>query len=239
MDTVGLIIAAVLIGGVIGSAINLLATRLPADLPMLGWPVSIATKQPSRWAAIPFIGAFDRDGRRIDWPKFGTEVAASAVVAIAFLAHELSFERWRALVFASVLLLILRIDWQNHLIYMVTIVPGLVIALGFSAAESRGQLLSSVVAGIGAAFLFLLLFMLAFAIYRQRALGFGDVLLAALIGAMTGLQGVGSALLLGITLAALGGLLLIAIRVRKRTDFIPYGAYLSLGAMVVVLIGQY
>jgi leader peptidase (prepilin peptidase)/N-methyltransferase len=56
---------------------------------------------------------------------------------------------------------------------------------------------------------------------------------------MTGLQGVGAALLLGVFLAAVGGLMLIAIRVRTRTDFIPYGAYLSLGAIVVVLLGQY
>jgi prepilin signal peptidase PulO-like enzyme (type II secretory pathway) len=37
-------------------------------------------------------------------------------------------------------------------------------------------------------------------------------------------------------LASFGGLFLIAIRVRKRTDYIPYGAYLSLGALIVVLL---
>ena len=83
-------------------------------------------------------------------------------------------------------------------------------------------------AGVGAEFVFLLLFMLAFAIYKQRALGFGDVLLAALIGAMTGLQGVGAALLLGVFLAAVGGVLLIAVRVRKRTDFIAQLADLGI-----------
>jgi leader peptidase (prepilin peptidase)/N-methyltransferase len=239
MDLPSLVILAVVLGGCVGSAINWLATRLPADLPLAGPPLRVWDSQPSRWALVPFAGAFERGSRRIDWPKLATECGATAVAATAFLAQDLPFNAWRALIFASVLLLILRIDWQNHLIYMITIVPGLVIALALSAAESRNQLLSSVVAGIGAAVLFLLLFLLAFAIYHQRALGFGDVLLAALIGAMTGLQGVGSALLLGIFMAAVGGLVLVAIRVRSRTDFIPYGAYLSLGAMVVVLLGQY
>lgn len=237
METLWLLLLAVVIGGVIGAAINVLATRLPADLPLAGLPLRPWDGRPSRWALAPFAGAIERAPLRIDWPKVGTELAATTVVAVALAAHDLTFEGWRAAIFSSVLLLILRIDWQNHLIYLVTIVPGLGIALGLSALESSDRLLSAVAAGVVAAFIFLLLFLLAFAIYRQRALGFGDVLLAGLIGAMTGLQGVGSALLLGVLLASVGGLFLIAIRVRSRRDFIPYGAYLSLGAMVVVLVG--
>jgi leader peptidase (prepilin peptidase)/N-methyltransferase len=239
MQTLQLILIAIVAGGLIGSLVNLVATRLPADLPLVGLPLRPWDDQPSRWALVPFAGAFERGGRRIDWPKLATEIGAAAVVGTSLGLRGFGFDGWRALIFASVLLVILRIDWQNHLIYMITIVPGLIIALGFSAWDSGSQFISAVAAGAGAAFVFLLLFMLAFAIYKQRALGFGDVLLAALIGAMTGLQGVGSALLLGVALAAVGGLLLIAIRVRSRTDFIPYGAYLSLGAIVVVLVGRY
>ncbi|RIK39727.1 MAG: peptidase A24 [Chloroflexi bacterium] len=239
MDTGFVFLIAIFAGGLIGSAINWIATRLPADLPMSGPPLRAWDDQPSGWAFVPFVGALDRETRRVDWPKLATDAAAAVIVAIALVVKGLTFDGWRALVFASVLLLILRIDWQNHLIYFATIIPGLALALGFSAAASWTQFLSAVAAGVAAAFLFLLLFMLAFAIYKQRALGFGDVLLAALIGAMTGLRGVGSALMLGIILAAVGGVLLVAIRVRKRTDFIPYGAYLSLGAIVVILLGQY
>jgi leader peptidase (prepilin peptidase) / N-methyltransferase len=43
------------------------------------------------------------------------------------------------------------------------------------------------------------------------------------------------ALFLGMFLAAFGGLFLIAIRQRTRTDYIPYGAYLCLGAIIVVI----
>ena len=52
---------------------------------------------------------------------------------------------------------------------------------------------------------------------------------------MVGLEWVTHAILLGMILAAAGGIFLVAIKVKKRTDYIPYGAYLSLGAIVTVL----
>jgi leader peptidase (prepilin peptidase) / N-methyltransferase len=53
---------------------------------------------------------------------------------------------------------------------------------------------------------------------------------------MAGIDKVVPALLLGMLLGALGGLFLVAIGKRTRHDFIPYGAYLCAGAIVVLLI---
>jgi leader peptidase (prepilin peptidase)/N-methyltransferase len=231
-----IILIALILGGTLGSIINMLATRLPADLGLLGSPLRPSDSRATRRGLIPFTGAYHPDTRVLDWPKVSTELAAAALVGATLFMQDSAFDIVRSITYAVILLTILRIDWQNHLIYLITIVPGIVIALGFSAAVSVDSLLSAGAAGVGAAFIFLLLFMLAFAIYKQRALGLGDVFLAGLIGTMTGLQGVGSALLLGMFLAAAGGLFLIAIRVRKRTDYIPYGAYLCIGALVVVLL---
>ena len=227
---------ALVAGGALGSLINVVATRLPADLAFIGPPLRPTDKQPSRRGIIPFAGALLPGRDALDWPKLGTELAAVAMCWVALVTQDDVFGIVRAITYGVILLTILRIDWQNHLIYLITIVPGIVIALAFSAATSFNRLLSAGAAGVAAAFVFLLLFLLAFAIYKQRALGLGDIFLAALIGTMTGLQGVGSALLLGMFLAAAGGLFLIAIRVRKRTDYIPYGAYLCVGALVIVLL---
>ena len=41
---------------------------------------------------------------------------------------------------------------------------------------------------------------------------------------------------LGYALAALGGLLLVALRVRTMRDYIPYGAYLCAGTIATLLI---
>ena len=234
MDILGMLATAVVLGGLAGGVIDAIATRLPAGLTLVGLPVRGDHHTPSARALLPYFGARTTTDSNVS--KLATDIAAAAAVFAALNLQGWTFDGLRASLFALLLLLILRIDWQNHLIYMITIVPGVILALALSAYSSFSDFVSSGIAGIAAAFVFLLLFMLAVAIYRKRALGFGDVLLAGLIGTMTGLSGVASALMLGMLLASLGGLFLIVIRVRKRTDYIPYGAYLSLGALVVVLL---
>ncbi|MBX6341626.1 MAG: prepilin peptidase, partial [Thermomicrobiaceae bacterium] len=56
-----------------------------------------------------------------------------------------------------------------------------------------------------------------------------------LIGALPGRELVVPAIFYGMALAALGGVFLIAIRRRGRRDYIPYGAYLCLGTILVLL----
>jgi leader peptidase (prepilin peptidase)/N-methyltransferase len=240
VDIVFAIMIAIAGGGIAGSVVNMLATRLPADddPPILGAPLRPRTGMADRFALAPYIGARTAGGA-VDWHKLATDVAAAALVALALLRHGLSFDGVRAAVFALVLLLVLRIDWQHHLIFSIVIGPAIALALAIQALDSTDALVSAAIALVIAALVFFVLYAAALLIYGKRALGFGDVLLAALIGAMTELRGVPTALFAGMFLAAAGGLLLIALRVRSKSDFIPYGAYLCLGAMVVVLFRAY
>jgi leader peptidase (prepilin peptidase)/N-methyltransferase len=236
MELTPAILIAVVAGGIAGTLINVLATRLPADdePPVFGLPRRPNTDAEDANALIPYLGAWQPEIRRIDWPKLATELGAAAAIAIALWRLDMGFDGLRAAVFALILLLILRIDWQNHLIFTITIVPGIILALAFQGWDSTDTLVSSAIAAAGSALFFLVLFFAGLLIYGKRALGSGDIWLAALIGAMTGANVLG-AILIGMFLAAFGGLFLIAIRVRSRADFIPYGAYLCLGAMIVVL----
>lgn len=224
-----------IIGGILGTLINVIATRLPSDLELFGVPLSTATGEPSRKQLVPFAGSL-RSESGTDWPNLGTQLGAAGLVAASLFLHGLSLAALQSIVLSAILLTILRIDWQHHSIYIITIWPGILLALAIALLHSPGQLFSATAAGIVAAIVFLLLFFLAIAIYRKRALGLGDVFLAALIGTMVGLEWLAPAIILGMLLAALGGLFLVAIRVKKRTDYIPYGAYLSLGAIVVVML---
>jgi leader peptidase (prepilin peptidase) / N-methyltransferase len=230
------VILALIVGGVAGSVINVVATRLPAegDPPVIGSPLRPRTQQADTFGLLPWVGAWQRSAGGIDLPKLGTDFGATLISAIAFMRYDDWFVSLRAAVFALILLLILRIDWQHHLIFTITIAPAILVALLLQALDSMQSLMWAVGASLGAATVFALLFMLALVMYRRRALGFGDVLLAALIGAMTGALA-HVAIMLGVFLAAIGGLFLIAIRLRGRTDYIPYGAYLCLGAIIVIL----
>lgn len=235
MDALAIILVALAAGWLLGTGINILATRLPSDQPLIGPPLTSSDAVPAPQHMIPYAGTLI-GGTGIDWPNLGTQLGTAAMAGVALWLHGFSLAAIQAIILSTILLAILRIDWQHHSIYLITIWPGILLALVLALMSSPSRLLSASVAGALAAGFFLLLFFLAIAIYRKRALGLGDVFLAALIGTMVGVEWVTHALILGMLLAAVGGLFLVAIRVKKRTDYIPYGAYLSLGAMIVVMV---
>lgn len=236
MEYLVITILAITAGGALGTLSATFASRLPADIKLAGPPLGADSQQlDNRWF-IPILGARIASSGSFDWPTVGSQLGGMAIVAIALLLHGFSIAAIESIVLATILLTILRIDWQHHLIFMLTIWPGILIALAFGFADSGSEVLSSLIAGAAAAGGFLVLYILAIVIYGKRALGLGDVFLAGLIGTMVGLKLVLITLLFGMTIAALGGLLLIAMRVRTRKDYIPYGAYLSLAAIVIVLL---
>lgn len=236
VDVIVSLVVALVLGGFIGIGVNVLATRLPADLPLLGPALRTTDNVPAPSWHIPYFGTRDPESGTIDWPNLATQVGAAIVSLGALLLHGFSFSALEAIALSAILLTILRIDWQHHLIFMLTIWPGILLALAFSLTRSTSELLSSVIAGLAAAGVFLLLYLFAILIYKRRALGLGDVFLAGLIGTMVGLPFVAQTIFLGMLVGALGGLFLIGIKVRSRKDYIPYGAYLSFAAIIVVLL---
>jgi leader peptidase (prepilin peptidase) / N-methyltransferase len=236
--TLAIALSGVIAGAFVGTLIHAIALRLPADIEAAGTPICHSCNAPlPAVSLVPLIPVQCADcDTRTNWHKAATELGSALIVALAVLSHGATLRALAVAVFSLILLLILRIDWQHHLIYTITIVPGVVVAFVFAALDSQGALISSLAAAFGAGLLFAIFFALAVFIYRRHALGMGDIFLAFLIGAMARIDLVGSAILLGMILAALGGLFLIAIGKRTRRDYIPYGAYLCLGAIIVLLL---
>ncbi|HET8628083.1 MAG TPA: A24 family peptidase, partial [Thermomicrobiales bacterium] len=176
-------------------------------------------------------------GVAMPWLRPATELVTGALFALASLRYGLHPGTAVTIVFIAVLLVVLRIDWRHHLIFPQVIYTGLLLAFADAVLlpERPHDLLWAVVAAVAAAALFLFLYALALVLYRRRALGSGDVLLAAMIGAMAG-PGTVAALTLGMLLGAVGGLTLVALRVRTMRDFIPYGAYLCAGTIIALLV---
>jgi leader peptidase (prepilin peptidase) / N-methyltransferase len=232
------VVLAAIVGAFAGSLIHAISLRLPNRMDPIGPSVCHACKEPlPATAFIPFLSVVCPScGTSNNWHKPATEASAAALVALSFVSHGVTLDGFAVALFALVLLQVLRIDWQHHLIYMIVIVPGSLLALFLAVIESQTALISAFAAAIGASLVFSLFYALAIFIYRKRALGRGDILLAFLIGAMTRVELVVPALLLGMLLGALGGLFLIAIKKRTRHDFIPYGAYLCAGAIIVLLV---
>ena len=140
--------------------------------------------------------------------------------------------------------LIALIDYQRGLIFNAMLLPAVVVALAMSpfwneVGESRvfletpeflGSFLNSLVAGIGA----FLMFLIALIMY-PKGMGGGDVKYVALIGLITGFPGILIALWSAIVIGGLLSAALLALKIRDRKDAIPFGPFLSIGAIVGLL----
>lgn len=80
--------------------------------------------------------------------------------------------------------------------------------------------------------------MLVVALLSRGGMGGGDVKLAGVIGFFLGPAGGLLALMLAALAGAVVGVLLIGLRLKGRKDFIPYGPFLALGALVSLLWGR-
>lgn len=145
------------------------------------------------------------------------------------------------LLFGWLLLVVAVIDIHtrripNRLTYPLT--PTLLVLLTAAALleGTPGVALRTLLGGIVA---FALLLMLA--LINPRGMGMGDVKLAAFIGIGLGYLGWGH-VWLGLFAGFLGGGviagLLVVLRLRSRKDHIPFGPWLSLGALIALLAGQ-
>jgi leader peptidase (prepilin peptidase) / N-methyltransferase len=150
------------------------------------------------------------------------------------------------LIYAFLFLLIAFIDLKEQVIINMTIYIGVALALifsifwhgffwpDFSIWPSQGYGILSALLGCAVGVAFILIPNL---ITRGRGMGGGDVMLAGLIGAATGFPLIIVALMIGIASGGAIAIALLLLRRKKRKDAMPFGPFLSLGAMVTLLWG--
>ncbi|MDP4180214.1 MAG: prepilin peptidase [Bacillota bacterium] len=88
----------------------------------------------------------------------------------------------------------------------------------------------------GSGFLFLVA-IIGLLIYKEEAMGFGDVKLLAAIGGYLGWKMTLTALLTSIILSALVSVILMALKIRDRKDHIPLGPFIVTGTYITLLFG--
>ena len=74
-------------------------------------------------------------------------------------------------------------------------------------------------------------------LFGKEGMGGGDIKLLAMIGAFLGWQQVLLTVIVGGLVGAVVGVALIGARVMPRGAYIPFGPFLSLGAVVAMLYG--
>jgi leader peptidase (prepilin peptidase) / N-methyltransferase len=134
----------------------------------------------------------------------------------------------------ALLVQIIFFDFEHGLILDVVQLPAIVLAILLIPFTDGHGFLNALITAVALGAVFLLLAFLGSAIFKAEALGFGDVKLAALLGAMLGWSEAGTAIFLGVLLAGLAGVALLALRIRGLRQGLAYGPYLAAGALIML-----
>jgi prepilin signal peptidase PulO-like enzyme (type II secretory pathway) len=136
----------------------------------------------------------------------------------------------------AVLVQVIFFDAEHRLILDKVMFPAMAAALLLSFVTPDLGFLASLLTGLGAGGLFLVLALVGAFFFGADALGFGDVKLVAFIGLILGVHDVAivTALFLGVLFAGVVSLLGVAFRLLTMRSGIPYGPFLAAGALVVL-----
>ena len=141
--------------------------------------------------------------------------------------------------YIAALILIIVIDLEHRLILDVMTYPLTVVALLLSMVvvdleNSIGLALLGAVVGFVIYYLF---YLFGNVVFGEGALGFGDVKLAMLMGAMLGFHRIIFTLMLAIFLGGIISVVLLISRRMGRYSYAPYGQYLAIAAIVMLIWG--
>jgi leader peptidase (prepilin peptidase)/N-methyltransferase len=235
---------AALLGGMIGSFLNVCILRWGAE-PKES-VVSPRSRCPRCGAGvawhdnIPVISWLILRGRcrgcgqpiSVQYPLI--ELATAGIWAYMAWRHGLALEALRGAVFATILLGIAITDARAYIIPDEFSWGGLVIGLLFSLAGGLPGLGNAL---LGAAVGFGLLWLVGTVgtwIFKEDAMGGGDVKMMAMVGAFVGWQGVLLTIFLG---ALIGSLIFVPLMLLGQKKLVPFGIFLAVGAAVTYELG--
>lgn len=235
-----------LVGAVVGSFLNVCIYRLPRQ-ESVAWPGSHcpACAAPIAWYDnIPLLSYVLLSGRcrrcagRIPW-RYPFVEASNAIGYVALLwAFGPSWQTVAYAALYSALLVVAGTDLSHKIIPNVITFPGMIIGL-LSAATILPLGFAGGVIGlsVGGGILWLLAWASPY-LFGKEGMGGGDIKLLGMIGAFLGWKPALLTIMVGSFLGSLVGVTLIAARIIKREDYIPFGPFLVCGALLALFFGQ-
>jgi len=255
MDVV-LIVVFALFGAAVGSFLNVCIDRLPAGKSLV-YPPSHCDVCQRRLSLKDLIPIFSylwlrRRCRYCQAPipqrVFWVEAGSGLLFAFLYWYCGLSIEFAVTAFYCCLFIVLGVIDLEHKLILNKITYPAVAAALIILAIDSflpEPGLLSNLIflpeprilsGVIGGAIGFVLLLIIA--LVSRGGMGWGDVKMAGLIGLVTGFPLVFVALFMGVILGGLVAGLLLLLKIKKRKEPIPFGPFLSLGAITTLLWGS-
>jgi leader peptidase (prepilin peptidase) / N-methyltransferase len=240
-------ILAFVFGAIIGSFLNVCIYRLPRDKSIVRPPSACPTCETRirSYDNIPIVSYVLLRGRcRACKTRFSpvypvVETLTGLMFLFLFRMNGLSIETAALMLFAALLIVISFIDLEFQIIPDILSLGGMGAGLAISFLR---PVYGYKEAFLGAALGGGLLFAIAYGyqlVTKREGMGGGDIKLLGMIGAFCGIKGVVFSLLSGSVMGTLVGVPLMLIKRGGMKYAIPFGPFLSAGALVYVFFGEF
>ncbi|MFC1883131.1 prepilin peptidase [Thermodesulfobacteriota bacterium] len=237
---------AFLLGLAIGSFMNVCIYRLPLGKSII-WPPSYCPKCEKRikfYDNIPVLSYVILHGKcryckvPVSWQYPLVELITGVLSLALFIRYGPTYQYFLYFLFASVLITISFIDFHHKIIPDVLSLPSILIGLGVSFGLIDIKWSDSLIGIIaGGASLYIVGFVYEFLTGRE-GLGGGDVKLLAMIGAWMGWRALPLIVLMASLAGTLAALIFLIYTKKGFRTRIPFGPFLSLGAVVYLFFGN-
>jgi len=153
------------------------------------------------------------------------------------IRYGISLEGFIFFLFAAALLTVTFIDIDHQMIPDRITLPGILGGLAAAAVLPEMRLIDSLLGILAGGGVLLAVALLYHAITRKEGMGGGDIKLLAMIGAMTGWTGVLFTVFIASVFGALVGAMIMLKTETGLKTAVPFGPFLSLGALAYVYTG--
>ena len=234
-----------LLGAIMGSFFNVIIYRLPKKISIIK-PSSHCPGcgEKIQWKDnIPILSYLILNGkcRNCDFyipiNYLVVETISAFLFLFSYLRFGISLELFTFLIFISLLIPISFIDLHTTLIPDSLSISGIV--LGLALSVFRGLALISIIGATAGAILISTIIVVGKRVYKQDVMGYGDIKLAAMIGAFVGWAGVLLTVMIGSFLGAVYGLIQIKRGKLTMKSQIPFGPYLAIGGIISFIYGKW
>ena len=165
--------------------------------------------------------------------KPAVELLTGLLFMLCLTAMGFSEHLFNSLIFTCFLIVIAFIDYDHSLIFDKVLIPMAVIGATFNLLIGDIKTLNMLFSALVGGGVFLLL-----ALISRGGFGGGDIKFMACISLWLGFKYTVLALFLTFILGGLGSAFLMALRMKGRKDYIPYGPYMALAAFIAILYGE-
>jgi leader peptidase (prepilin peptidase)/N-methyltransferase len=234
------------LGGIIGSFLNVCIYRMPREKSIVT-PASSCPqcgKSISFYDNIPLVSYLMLRGKcrhcsgPISAGYFAVELLTALLFVALFRVLGLSFDLAVFLMFVSGLIAISFIDLEFRIIPDTLSLGGVLLGIAlafFRPSFGYKDALLGILVGGGVLWAIAFVYEL---VRKQEGMGGGDIKLLAMIGAFCGMKGVLFSLVSGSLFGSLVGIPLMIVKHADAKYALPFGPFLSFGALLYVLVGD-